>query len=73
MRIRSFGQISPLQIALPLLMARVSILFVSIFSVTTRTQSPGAREFLNIPVNEGLFYIDSHGIGGLSIAKARRQ
>jgi Putative MetA-pathway of phenol degradation len=45
-------------LALPRAPLRITVVFVALFSGTTRAQSPGPRDFLNTPVNQTIAWVD---------------
>jgi hypothetical protein len=47
-----------LWMALPTRALSTVILFVALFSTTTRAQSPGPRDFLNTPVHQAIAWVD---------------
>jgi hypothetical protein len=46
----------------------VVVVFVALFSTTMRAQSPGPREYLNIPVRQTVAYVDYVGSSAETVA-----
>jgi hypothetical protein len=50
-----------LWMTLPETALSIVVVFMVLFSATTRAQSPGPREFLNSPVNQAIAWVDNVG------------